>query len=153
MARGTPLSPFDWQVMNTTPETADNSATPGATVTDPDTDVFATHDFAMNLVSRITLCRFRLKYDQTAVTVNPVIQVWGQQPGSSIWNSLKSFAGAYEMTIAVDVGGDVKTSSYWYTLPISVPVSGYSIILLGIMTAYAGTGGTIANSTIEALAT
>jgi hypothetical protein len=96
----------------------------------------------------------RMKYDPgvTGVT-SPIIQVFGRDH-NGIWMNLPDAAASITSTLTATVGTDVQNDdgTFSYTPPKSFDLLGCVDVLVCVKTAFAASGGTINNSTLEAKA-
>lgn len=108
-------------------------------------------------MGRASRATFRLKYDR-AVTAptSPVIAVFGRTRLSETevgsWERLSTLGSASTSTLTVDVTNDVDDGTWQYTSTSledhTFDLNGCNEFLVGIQTAFAGTG-TVNTSTIE----
>ena len=138
-----------------------------ATITNPLTDITnsATHIFSRQCGAG-TYLRVRLKYASgiNSGITSPVVKVFGRSlsnPASGAggvagpWQLLKNMnGGSLNSTLTVDPTNDARDGTFSYTtadaLLHSWDVDGCSEFLIGVETAFAGTGGSTSTATIEA---
>lgn len=128
----------DWQQIMSTLETTDNG---GSTIVTPSgisrssSALFAPNGKGTTLL----LCA---KYDDTAVTTSPVVQVFGKDK-NGIWQKLTNASGTHEITLTCVIATDVYDGTeFRYSDAIEIDMKGCKEILVCIKTAFAGTGGT-----------
>lgn len=84
-----------------------------------------------------TTLQVRLKYrTSVAVTVEPVIQVFGCTAGGS-YQRLLNGDGQHQLTLDVDATNDVVDGTWSYSQPVEVDVDGCDSALVTVMTALA----------------
>lgn len=135
----------DWVDICTAPETADNS---GSAVVNPGTITRADQNKLYNHGIGTTL-QIRLKYDTGASTLtNPVVQPFGFD-GNGVPQKLVDANATHEQTLTLSESGDVRDSSFKYSQPVEVDMDGCASVLVAVKTAFAASGGTVNNSTIQ----
>ncbi len=128
-----------------------------ANITSPTTEITSAVHYQIKTMGRASRATFRLKYDR-AVTAptSPVIAVFGRTRLSETevgsWERLSTLGSASTSTLTVDVTNDVDDGTWQYTSTSledhTFDLNGCNEFLVGIQTAFAGTG-TVNTSTIE----
>ena len=128
-----------------------------ASITNPTTEITSAVHKLVETKGRATRATFRLKYDRGVTSpTRPVIAVFGRtrlsdsEVGS--WERLSTLGAATTATLTVDVTSDVDDGTYQYTATSledqTFDLNGCNEFLVGVQTAFAGTG-TVHTSTIE----
>lgn len=137
----------------TGPNTQDAS-----TVTNPTTQITAAAKRLCETKGRATRATFRLKYNQDVSTpTSPVIAVFGRTRVGATevgpWERLWTLGATATATLTLDTTNDVTDGSYKTTSSTlesqTFDLMGCNEFLVGVQTAFAASGGTVNDSTIE----
>lgn len=127
----------DWVIIRPAGEVdaADNS---GSTILDPSA---ITVSRKILVGGHGTGVLIRLSYKSSALTTNPVIQVFGID-ANELPMRLYDSNGAHELTLAVDATNDIDDGTNSYTAAKEIDAKGNKWIIIGVKTAAAGASAT-----------
>lgn len=124
-------------------------------IVNPDTQIVASDHHILNVGLAGTTLRLRVAYDRaaTAITVQPIAQVFGRTPGGQ-WEKLVNKNGANQITLTATIATDVDDGTALKYTDVdlnahAVDLDGCEEVLVGMHTALAHTTGSAANAKLQ----